>query len=116
MFKLGVPQCSQNFFNTACEEHSWAVWCWHPLFARASTLAIVKEVQKITRLRGTVYICGRQSGGSMVAVLSSAARMIAGRESVMGGRWEWVEVEGGWKGLVLSPKSITGKLRFGVFS
>ena len=26
----------------------------------------------------------------MGAVLSSAARMIAGRESVMGGRWEWV--------------------------
>ena len=45
------------------------------------------EVQKITRLRGTVYIHGRQSGGSMVAVLSSAARK-AGRESVMGGRWE----------------------------
>ena len=67
---------------------------------------------------------GGQSGGSMVAVLSSVARMIAGRESVMGGRWEWVEeggwewveVEGGWEGLILAPKSIARELRFGVFS
>ena len=52
-------------------KHPWAVWCWHPLFARGSTvLAIVKEVQKITRPSGTVYICGRaewgQHGGSVV--------------------------------------------------
>lgn len=39
---------------------------------------------------------GGQSGGSMVAVASSAARMTAGRESVMGGRRDWVEV-GGWE-------------------
>ena len=51
----------------------------------------------------------------MVAVRSSAAR-IAGRESVIGGRWEWVEVEGGWEGLVFFPKSIMRELRFGVFS
>ena len=31
---------------------------------------------------------GGQSGGSMAAVLSSAARRIAGRESMMGGKWE----------------------------
>ena len=41
------------------------------MFARASTvLAVVREVQKITRLRGTVYFCGRaewgQHGGSGV--------------------------------------------------
>ena len=52
-------------------KHSWAFWCWHSLFARASTvLAVVREVQKITRLRGTVYFCGRaewgQHGGSGV--------------------------------------------------
>ena len=73
MFKLGVPQCSVFSIQLA-RKHSWAVRCWHPLFARASTVfAVVKEVQKITRLRGTVYFRGRaewgQHGGS--AVVSS---------------------------------------------
>ena len=93
--KLGVPQCSQNFFNTACKEtsvaaqparkHPWphslrgnirgqsgvGIHCLleQALFSPLSR----KEVQKITRLSGTVYIRGRaewgQHGGS--AVVSS---------------------------------------------
>ena len=59
------------FLIQLARKHPWAIWCWHPLFARASTvLAIVKEVQKITRLRGTIYFRGRaewgQHGGSVV--------------------------------------------------
>ena len=102
-------------------KHSWVVWCRHSLFARASTvLAVVREVQKTSRLRGTVYFCGRAEWGQhgSSAVISSQndswkGVCDGGKVGVGGGG---VEVEGGWEELVLAPKSIARELRFGVFS
>ena len=81
----------QYSYNSWCQWHSYtqALVNFSSNPSYVYTMCISEVSLEFLMPRAVLSISvGGQSGGSMVAVLSSAARRIAGRESMMGGRWE----------------------------